>query len=413
MRHPKISFKNNWMKDLDPEVAGSSKVTQRIQPRPKTLLSRTGRPVKSCVPLCVERADKDKHADENVDADQTSTVRLVSGQPIGLFTQLEEIDIDFRVSGLPHAVVKEAENFRVRELVKKIECHPHRQALQADLQQNNVYNPFSNNSKAMIREMGNVELFELCETIPKVQCSQCLLWNKGVIYCTCGQFLVENESRSLFHKLRLDALSIPQYVIKKRSLPWCSTRQNWRTERVPYSLSTRGRDAAKELTLEVDIYRVSRSISQRPSIVNRNSKSDGQNKCKEMDDLAKENHTNHFLKRNSKDMKDKWYVTLKKSCKNGLMRLPTRFSSCCPSQKPSPPSPANRLQNPFLHNNTGGDGILPSSTSWWDKSEWNWWSTDLFLLQLVSFTVDGDPLWPTGGLDRYASHVIFSCSLHI
>ena len=88
---------------------------------------------------------------------------------------LEERDIDFRVPGLSHAVVKEAENFRVQELVKKIESHPHREALQADLQQNNVYNPFSNNSKAMIREMGDVELFELCETIPKVQCSQCLL----------------------------------------------------------------------------------------------------------------------------------------------------------------------------------------------------------------------------------------------
>ena len=43
-----------------------------------------------------------------------------------------KINIDFRVSGLPHAVVKQAENFRVRELMKKIESHPHRQALQAD-----------------------------------------------------------------------------------------------------------------------------------------------------------------------------------------------------------------------------------------------------------------------------------------
>ena len=101
------------------------------------------------------------------------TVRPVeSGQPTGLFTQLEEIDNDFRLFGLPNAVVKQAGNFRVRELVKKIESHPHREALQADLQQNNVYNPFSNNLKAMIREMGNVELFEVCETIPKVQCSQ-------------------------------------------------------------------------------------------------------------------------------------------------------------------------------------------------------------------------------------------------
>ena len=148
------------------------------------------------MPESVERVDKDKDADENVDADQTRTVRPVSGQPTGLFTQLEEIDIDFRVSGLPHAVVKQAENFRVRELVKKIESHPHREALQADLQQNNVYNPFSDNSKAMIREMGNVELFELCETIPKVQCSQCLLYrNQGVIYCTGGHFLVESEKK--------------------------------------------------------------------------------------------------------------------------------------------------------------------------------------------------------------------------
>ena len=140
----------------------------------------------------------------------------MSGQPTGLFTQLEDIDIDFRVSGLPHAVVKQAENFRVRELVKKTESHPHREALQADLQQNNVYNSFSNNSKAMIREVGNVELFELCPTIPKVQCL--LYWNQGMIYCTCGHLLVESESSQKFDKLRLDALSIPHYVIKKGRL---------------------------------------------------------------------------------------------------------------------------------------------------------------------------------------------------
>ena len=83
------------------------------------------------MPVSVKRSDQDK--DENVDADHGRTGRLVkSGQSIGLCTQLEEIDIDFRVSGLPHAVVKRAENFRVRELVKKIESHPHREALQAD-----------------------------------------------------------------------------------------------------------------------------------------------------------------------------------------------------------------------------------------------------------------------------------------
>ena len=142
------------MKKLDSEVAGGSEDSQRIQAKSKTQLSRTVRPVGA---------------------------------------QLEEIDIDFRVSGLPHEVVKEAENFQVQELVKKIESHPHREALQSDLQQNNVYNPFSKNSEATIRELGNVELFELCETRPKVQRSRCLLyWNQGVIYCTFGHFLVES-----------------------------------------------------------------------------------------------------------------------------------------------------------------------------------------------------------------------------
>ena len=234
MRHlgllQRFPLKDNWMKELESEVAGGSENSQQIQPKSKTQLSRTVRPVseqpyglltqeirkdvlfgcestnsrtvrpvngppfsQSCVPVSVERVDEVKVADENVDADQTRTGRPVSGQPTCLFTQLEEIDIDFRVSGLPHAIVKQAENFRVRELVKKIESHPHREALPADLQQNN-YNPFSHNSKAMIREMVNVELFELCETDPKVQCSKChLYWNQGVIYCTCGHLLVESE----------------------------------------------------------------------------------------------------------------------------------------------------------------------------------------------------------------------------
>ena len=111
--------------------------------------------------LFVECLEKDKDTDKDVDADRDRTGRpIVIGQPTGSSTQLEEVDIDFRVSGLPHAVVKQAENSRVRELVKKIENQPHRQDLQADLQPNNAYNPFSEKSKKMIKDMGNVELFE-------------------------------------------------------------------------------------------------------------------------------------------------------------------------------------------------------------------------------------------------------------
>ena len=70
--------------------------------------------------LFVERLEKDKDTDKDVDADSVRTLIPVYEQPPGLFTQCEDIDIDFKVSGLPHAVAKQEENFRVRELVKKI-----------------------------------------------------------------------------------------------------------------------------------------------------------------------------------------------------------------------------------------------------------------------------------------------------
>ena len=191
---------------------------------------------------------------------------------------MEELDIDFRVSGLPHAVVKEAEHFRGQELVKKIESHPHREALQADLQQNNVYNPFSNNSKAMIRDLGNVELFELCETMPKVQCSHCLLyWNQGIVYCTCGQFLVESESRRKSNKLRLDAFSIPHYVIKKGR---CHGARHGKTEeQKEYNIDwSAWKRCCKELIPKVNFLQVfTIDFSETKSIVNHNSQSVVQN----------------------------------------------------------------------------------------------------------------------------------------
>ena len=44
-------------------------------------------------------------------------------------TMLNEVNMDFRIPGLPHSVVKQAESSRVRELVKKIENHPDRHSL--------------------------------------------------------------------------------------------------------------------------------------------------------------------------------------------------------------------------------------------------------------------------------------------
>ena len=117
------------MKELGLEVARQAEDNQPTQPNPNPI-HRTGRPVMTeqtsrssaqeidtCFSLdCkntnlfVERLEKDKDTDKDVDADRDRAERPV-------------VDIDFRVSGLPHAVLKKAENSRVRELVKKIGSH--------------------------------------------------------------------------------------------------------------------------------------------------------------------------------------------------------------------------------------------------------------------------------------------------
>ena len=114
--------------------------------------------------------------------------------------------------------MKQAENSRVRELVKKIENHPRRQSLQRDLQQKKAYNPFSTSSKNMIQDVGNVELFELFETDLKTQCQECLsYWSEGIVYCTCGHLLKEIAANRGVIEYTLDLLSIPEYIIKKGS----------------------------------------------------------------------------------------------------------------------------------------------------------------------------------------------------
>ena len=85
---------------------------------------------------------------------------------------VNEADLDFRIPGLPHSTVKQLHGASVRQLIQKIENDPNRHALQQDLRQNQSFNPFSPESKQMIRDVGNIELCELLETEPKTHCKR-------------------------------------------------------------------------------------------------------------------------------------------------------------------------------------------------------------------------------------------------
>ena len=132
---PKMSYKDNWTCDLESEVARSSKDIQRIAPKPNTQLSSTVRPVWGKKEEIEERTkfgrdtrNQEKHDEDtnststgmpvsrhksakryvltprHVENDQTGTENLVT------VDQKEEHKIHFRVPGLSHSVVKEAEH---------------------------------------------------------------------------------------------------------------------------------------------------------------------------------------------------------------------------------------------------------------------------------------------------------------
>ena len=132
-----------------------------------------------------------------------------------------EENMDFKIPGLPHSIVKRAHSASVRELIQKIENHPNRHALQRDLRQSHSFNPFSPESKQMIHEVGNIELCELLDTEPKAQCTVCLsYWDIGIVYCSCGHFLRNGtEENKKFVQHTMDLLKIHNYYIKKGRHP--------------------------------------------------------------------------------------------------------------------------------------------------------------------------------------------------
>ena len=96
---------------------------------------------------------------------------------------INEENIVFNISGVPHSAVKRSHGVNVENLIQKIENHPQRQALQSDLQQHRQFNPFSKESQYVIKAAGNTELCELLDVEPKSQCKACLAyWDVGIVY---------------------------------------------------------------------------------------------------------------------------------------------------------------------------------------------------------------------------------------
>ena len=96
--------------------------------------------------------------------------------------------------------------------------------------------------------------------------------------------------------------------------PKCKENTTW--------LGMRGRDAVRKSTPMVNILQVfTIDFSEIQFIVNLNSQSDGQKKCKEWYEISKEDHTYKLTPEERRRYKGQWYLSRNKAGKNGLMKL--------------------------------------------------------------------------------------------
>ena len=207
------------------------------------------------------------------------------------------------VPGLSHSAVKEAEHLRVQELVKRIEIHPYRDALQADLQQNNVHNPFSKDSEEMIRK--------LCTSCAKqfqkynvVNVFSIGIKEWSIALADSSWFAANPEE--IFEQTKIGCTPYPGLRDKEGRYPSCSTWQDQRTKRVPYSLQRVEEMLQESWLSRWTFYRHSWSIFLRDPVYRDSQLAIGwsEQKCKEWDELSKEDHYIISLQRKRIDTKD-------------------------------------------------------------------------------------------------------------
>ena len=213
-----------------------------------------------------------------------------------VLVKLKEEDIDFNIPGLPHSTVKQLHGGNVRELIQIIENHPHRQALQRDLEQSQQFNPCSEESKELVHEVGNIVFFELLDVEPKAKCTVCLsYWDIGIICCTCGHFLRNgNEQNKKQVKYNMDFLSIPNYYPIGR--PHGHRYGKKPGDRAYYIANSLKRKCKKKGFLGFHD-RFIRNESFRKNMYDAGR---DEEMCREMDKLAVEDHTHHL---NSEEFK--------------------------------------------------------------------------------------------------------------
>ena len=356
---PKISLRHDRTKELGSEVARQpreefarqAKFFQPTQPIPKPICDRSGQPdnkhevfvdkggiswsgeikeksspwsgeikeISSHEELCSSdtSGQPEKHNIAQQDAPEVHREIMTLNTDNELTRERIVEDMDFKIPGLPHSTVNQLQNASVQEVIQKIENHPNRHALQRDLQQSQSFNPFSQESKQMIHEVGNIELCELLDMEPKTQCKVCLsYWDIGIVHCTCGHFLRNGtEENKKFVQYTMD----PNYNIKK-GRPHGHRYGKKPGDREYYIANSLKKKCKKKYYLGIH----DRFIRDEKFRKNMFDTGRTEEMCRQMDDLADEDHTHHLTPEEIEDYRVNWWI---RSNKIGSDTMPIRHRS--------------------------------------------------------------------------------------
>ena len=256
--------------------------------------------------------------------------------------------------------MKQLHGASVRDLIQKIENHPNRHALQRDLQQSQSFNPFSQESRQMTHEVGNIELCELLDMEPKAQCKVCLsYWDVGIVFCTCGQFLRNGtEENKKLVQYTMDLLSIRYYYIKK-GRPHGHRYGKKPGDHEYFVANSLKKKCKKKFYLGIHDWFI------RDEKFRKNMFDVGRTEeiCREMDKLADEDHTHHISPEEIRVYRNNWWI---RSNTVGSDTMPVRHRPDCKQA-------SSTLRQLKHQEDTAHQQRWQSySSSWWNWQE-SWW----------------------------------------
>ena len=218
-----------------------------------------------------------------------------------------------------------------------------------------------------------------------MQFSECLLyWNQGIVYCTCGHFLRENQSSRGILRWKLDLLSIPNNVIKKRRPH--GNRHGKTEEQMKHCIDHDLRKRCIKKNFEGIHDRLQKDSTFRDSQLRIDR---AEEVCIQMDKDGQKDFTYDMSQDEYFKYKKNWWISLDTSGRNEPMKLRSDFNEAL-----------TKLHR--LHRESGEERLAPIHS--WQYQKWHpaversWWSIKIHKKSSTSELVKeqhierGDPL---------------------